>query len=460
MRRDRNTSCGLETTVLRTSDLDYDLPQRLIATVPAEPREAARLMVVDRASGTIREHASVRDLPSFLVPGDLMVFNATRVLRARFVGTRVDTGGSVEGLYLGPADQGLWRVLLRAKRPREGRRIRIQGRDHAEQIELELVAPGVEAGEWIVRPLDALGNPVLEPAALVLERIGLTPLPPYILKARQVPMPLSPEGSASIAGGYAPGSVAQRDSTPEGSAKGGSSVNGGPLRGPTGQCVLPGAAPPAIDVQASGLEGNEGIDRRELELRLTDDLDRLRYQTVYAQAGASGSVAAPTAGLHFTAQMLGQLDAMGVGRAEVVLHVGTGTFRTVETEFVEQHPMHEEWCSMSAAAIAAVVRAKAQGRRVVAVGTTAARTLEAYAEHLAATGQSPEFLSTRILITPGRPWRWVDGLLTNFHLPRSTLMAMVAALLPGEVPTLKALYAQAIAREYRFYSFGDAMLVL
>ncbi len=380
-----NVAGGVEATVLRTSDLDYDLPPGLIATAPAAPRDAARLMVVSRASGEIVRHAAVRELASLLTPGDLLVFNATRVLRARFVGARVDTGGSVEGLYLGPAQDYLWRVLLRAKRPREGRRIRLHGREGGELIELELVSAGVEAGEWLVRPLDGSGCVILEPAAAILERVGLTPLPPYILRARNA------EGKSASA---------------------------------------------------------------------TDDLDRVRYQTVFAQPGAGGSVAAPTAGLHFTLAMLAQLEQIGVERTEVILHVGTGTFRTVETEYVEQHPMHEEWCSMPAAAIASIVRAKAQGRRVIAVGTTAARTLEAYAEQMASGGRAPESLATRILITPGRPWRWVDGLLTNFHLPRSTLMAMVGAMFAGGVPTLTSLYADAIARGYRFYSFGDAMLIV
>jgi S-adenosylmethionine:tRNA ribosyltransferase-isomerase len=150
----------------------------------------------------------------------------------------------------------------------------------------------------------------------------------------------------------------------------------------------------------------------------------------------------------------------------VVLHVGTGTFRPVEAEFVEEHPMHSEWCSMTPAAVEAVRGARARGGRVIAVGTTAARTLEAYARALGDSPERgvPESIRTSILITPGHEWRWVDGLLTNFHLPRSTLMALVAALFPGEagaaVGRLKAVYAEAIARGYRFYSFGDAMLVV
>lgn len=197
--------------------------------------------------------------------------------------------------------------------------------------------------------------------------------------------------------------------------------------------------------------------------------DHERYQTVYA-SGEAGSVAAPTAGLHFTPKLLAMLRNAGVGLESVTLHVGTGTFRPVETEFVEQHPMHAEWCSVSPETVERVRATRAARGRVFAVGTTAARTLEAYAG-AAESGGCPASLSTRILITPGYRWRWVDGMVTNFHLPRSTLMAMVASLLEGAdggtgdgtgggVSALLGHYRRALAAGYRFYSFGDATLVV
>jgi S-adenosylmethionine:tRNA ribosyltransferase-isomerase len=173
-------------------------------------------------------------------------------------------------------------------------------------------------------------------------------------------------------------------------------------------------------------------------------------------------VAAPTAGLHFTPGLLQSLTDLGVAKTQVTLHVGTGTFRSVETEFVEQHPMHHEWCRMSPEAIAEVKQTRAGGGRVIAVGTTATRTIESVARGLREGRVVDGWLSTNILITPGYAWEWTDGLFTNFHLPCSTLMAMVGAFLEpsGGVERLKELYAIAIERRYRFYSFGDAMLVL
>jgi S-adenosylmethionine:tRNA ribosyltransferase-isomerase len=174
-------------------------------------------------------------------------------------------------------------------------------------------------------------------------------------------------------------------------------------------------------------------------------------------------VAAPTAGLHFTTEVLAKLRERGVETAEVTLHVGTGTFRPVETEYIEQHPMHAEWCSIDSPTTERVLAAKREGRRVIAIGTTSARTLESFAQ-AAEQGSLPASLATRILITPGYTWRWVDGMVTNFHLPRSTLMAMVAARISPEpgvgVARLQELYATALREGYRFYSFGDAMLIV
>ena len=397
--------------MLRTAELDYDLPSHLVATRPAEPRDAARLMVVSRSDPSRLEHRHVRDLPGLLSPGDLLVLNTTRVLPARLVGERADTGGRVEGLYLrdGPEPR-TWVLLVQGKRLRPGGRLAFRaphGREGAELVLLDRVEG--EAGAWIAR--------VVEDTAPLLTRIGHVPLPPYIRRAR--------------------------------------------------------------------LAAGDAEDASH---------DAERYQTVYAREG--GSIAAPTAGLHFTPALLQDLAARGVERADVTLEVGVGTFRPVETEFVEDHPIHAEWCGMSqevhgrieprasaggideprasasgideprasasgiheprASASGIHVGSESRPTRVICVGTTAARTVETYA----ALNGCPPRVSTRLLITPGYRWRWVDGLLTNFHLPRSSLMAMVAALLPEGVPRLKSLYAEAVARGYRFYSFGDAMLVL
>lgn len=394
--------------MLRTSDLEYDLPERFIATRAAEPRESARLMVIDRGSGSVTRHGCVADLPGLLRPGDLLVLNATRVVAARLEGVRADTGGHVEGLFLSEEAPGVWTVLLRGKRIREGVDVALASPEGSGGLRLrcDRRGPEDEPGSWVVRVLRDDGSPVLTPAVEVLDAVGRTPLPPYIVRARK----------------------------------------------------------------HSGVEVSEGEDRA-------------RYQTVYARGDSAGSVAAPTAGLHLTPALLAELDSMGVRRAEVVLHVGTGTFRSVEVDEVERHPMHAEWCSMSAAVVGEVLRARAEGRRVIAVGTTSARTLETYARAMegdlpegwmvgdrqegglgtcagAGAGGVPGWISTRLLITPGYRWRWADGLLTNFHLPRSTLMAMVGSMLPGSVGRLKELYAEAMAREYRFFSYGDAMLIV
>lgn len=389
--------------MLRTADLDYDLPESAIAKEPASPRDAARLMVIDRSSGDAREHTIVRELPRLLRKGDVMVFNATRVLQARLVGRREDSGGRVEGLFLSASADGReWTALLRAKKVRENTSIRLideRGVDTNVSL-VPMRRDTSELGAWVVgvrvegEPGEgaAAAGAALD-AATILDRVGHTPLPPYILKARE--------------------------------------------------------------------HTHEPVERAS---------DRDRYQTVYAKE--QGSVAAPTAGLHFTPELLAALDRLGVERVEVTLHVGTGTFKPVEVDIVEEHPMHSEWCSMSPIAIERVRRAKAEGRRVIGVGTTSVRTLESYAlalENLtagttASPVSSPASLDTKLLITPGYRYRWADGMLTNFHLPRSTLLAMVGALLSDQgtlgVQRLIARYREAIERGYRFYSFGDAMLIV
>ena len=345
--------------------LDYPFDARHVATEPAHPRDAARLMVIDRASGTV-EHAHVRDLGRWIGAGDALVVNRSSVLRARL---RME---GTEGLLLEPCADGCWRMMLRrAKRFSAGDRLPLLGPHGTTGDAVTLVARDAEA--WRVR-IEA--GPSGGTEAEVIERSGWTPLPPYILKARE----------------------------------------------------------------SRHEEGDDDADRRE-------------YECVYADAAARGSVAAPTAGLHFSDGLLASLDARGVRRAEVVLHVGAGTFRPVDASTLSAHPMHAERMLVPAAT-AALLNARPRPR-IVAVGTTVVRALESLGEPVPAQGWSGE---TSILIAPGHRFRHVDAMMTNFHLPRSTLLALVGAFVGLE--RLKELYALAQREGYRFYSFGDAMLVV
>jgi len=354
---------------MRTDELDYELPPGRIATRPASRRDAAKLLVVSRSDPDLIDHCTVHDLPLHLQPNDLLVFNTSRVLPARFLGERLDTGGKVVGLYLHDADEpGHWVVLLKSRRFKEGSPVAVFDHAHKDSgLRLILVRRDPsESGAWLVRVEGGTKDS--------LERVGLTPLPPYILSAR-----------------------------------------------------------------------------KQAHIRVPDEEDRRRYQTVYADQ--PGSVAAPTAGLHFTPELLGALDARGIQQANVVLHVGTGTFKPIDAEDLAQHEMHAETCSLGPGTPEAIESAG----RVFAVGTTSARALETFA---AIPDQRPDTLDTRLFISPGYEWRWCEGMLTNFHLPRSSLLAMVASMFPEGVPRLKEIYRVAIEQKYRFYSFGDAMLIL
>ena len=367
--------------MLRTSDLDYDLPRELIATTPAEPRDSARLMVIRGEAEP--EHHVFHELPDLLASGDRIVVNTSRVIPARFLGQRRDTGGKAEGLFLefGP-EPGHWVCMVKARRFRAGAVIDLfdsKNRPSGHAIELVERQDDVP-GAWLVRVIGGSWSDSAtfrDHSMAILADIGLVPLPPYIRSARR-----------------SGGDEDQNPADPE------------------------------------------------------------RYQTVYGDPSAPGSVAAPTAGLHFTPEVLARLRDRGVIRHDVTLHVGAGTFREVETDVVEDHPMHREFCHAEPSVLEDVSEARGEGRRVIAVATTAARTLEASA------GTGGGWLETDLLITPGYQWMLVGGMVTNFHLPRSTLMAMIAALLPGGVDQLHAVYAAAIAERYRFYSYGDAMLIL
>jgi S-adenosylmethionine:tRNA ribosyltransferase-isomerase len=324
-----------------TSELDYKLPEALIAQSPAEPRDSSRLMAVDVKSGTITHHAFY-DLPHFLLPGDALVLNETKVLPARLYARRPG-GGEVELLFLRDLGGG-WEVLARpSKRLKPGLVL------SASADELEVVK-SLGEGHWVVQGPDVRG---------MLERSGRMPLPPYI--------------------------------------------------------------------------------------RPTERAEE-SYQTVYARN--PGSAAAPTAGFHFTERVLREAERAGAELSRVTLHVGTGTFAPVRTETLEKHRMHAEYYSVPETAARAVQGA----RRVIAAGTTVARTLESWATSGEREGESSLF------VYPGYEWRAVDALLTNFHLPRSTLLAMVMSF--GGKELVREAYRIAVEEGYRFYSFGDAMLLL
>jgi S-adenosylmethionine:tRNA ribosyltransferase-isomerase len=344
------------------ADLDFELPPELIAQTPAPQRAASRLLHYQRAGGAIA-HRHFADLPQMLRPGDLLVLNDTRVLPARFT-LRKDTGGLVEGLYLGPGPEGTWRVLLRGLgRVRPDRPLWFVGADLPPvYVRAKLADDGYELA------VDAAGAGVAE----LLERVGRMPLPPYIRRAR-----VSDEHDAE---------------------------------------------------------------------------DRQRYQTVFARH--EGSIAAPTAGLHFTPDLLAELAARGIQQTAVTLHVGLGTFQPVTVERIEDHPMHAEPYTIAEQTAAALNAAVAEGRRIIPVGTTACRVLESQPAGQPFTAHSAQ---TRLLIYPPYRWKHIGGLITNFHLPRSTLIALVAALVGLEEQ--RRIYATAIAERYRFFSYGDAMLV-
>jgi S-adenosylmethionine:tRNA ribosyltransferase-isomerase len=345
---------------VRVADFDFDLPERLIATAPAQPRDASRLCVYDRATRH-RRHQLFSDLPEFLHPDDLLVLNDTRVQPWRLLGRRA-TGGRVEALILRLSGALAEGFLKPSAKLRAGDLVPMEGGALHLQLEADL-----GGGRWRFQVF-ADGDP-----QQALERHGRAPLPPYI----------------------------RRD----------------------------GAEDPATD--------------------------RDRYQTVFAKA--PGAIAAPTAGLHFTPALLEAVRARGVAIATVTLHVGEGTFAPLRTEVVEEHRMHAEAYELPPAAAAAVAAARTRGGRVIAVGTTSCRTLETCArdDRTVAAGRG----ESQLFLYPGsQPFRVVDALLTNFHLPKSTLLMLVAAFAGRE--EILAVYREAIARNYRFFSFGDAMLIL
>ncbi|SMQ74395.1 S-adenosylmethionine:tRNA ribosyltransferase-isomerase [Altererythrobacter xiamenensis] len=342
---------------MRVDLFDFDLPQELIALRPVRPRDAARMLVV-KGSDAPLEDRGVRDLPSLLRPGDILVFNDTRVIPAQLEGRR---GEAKIGATLHKRlDLRRWQAFIRnAKRVREGDQLTFGG--------------GVTA---IAEARHADGSFTLafegdEPVEVLLERAGTMPLPPYIA-------------------------------------------------------------------------GKRGVDAQ----------DREDYQTMFAEK--DGAVAAPTASLHFTPELIATLDEAGIGRETLTLHVGAGTFLPVKAEDTDDHAMHAEWGRIEPETAARLNAARAAGGRIIAVGTTSLRLLESAAQE---DGTIAPFAGdTAIFITPGYRFKAVDGLMTNFHLPKSTLMMLVSALMGRE--RMMDVYAHAIAHKYRFYSYGDSSLLL
>jgi S-adenosylmethionine:tRNA ribosyltransferase-isomerase len=353
---------------MKVSDYDFDLPESLIAQTPLPERTASRLLVLDKASGSV-EHRVFTDLERYLKPGDTLVLNDTRVLPARLFGVKAGTGAKAELLLLKRLEGDRWEALVRpGKKLHKGATILFGAQDLSEGAEPAkplLAAIVEESGEMGARIIRFEYDGIFHE---LLDRLGQMPLPPYIKE------------------------------------------------------TLP---------------------------------DRERYQTVYSRN--EGSAAAPTAGLHFTEEFLKKLQSSGVKLCPITLHVGLGTFRPVSADTIEEHEMHEEWYSVSEESAKMLTEARAGGGRIVAVGTTSARTLETIGQRFKEGPIEACSGWTNIFIYPGYGFTLVNALLTNFHLPRSTLVMLVSAL-AGRDNVLNA-YREAIAQKYRFFSFGDAMFI-
>ena len=342
---------------LKTSDFYYDLPKELIAQDPLTDRAASRLMVLDKKTVEV-EHHIFRDVINYLNPGDCLVINNTKVIPARLIGTKVDTGASIEVLLLRRLKdrESTWETLVRpGKKCKVGTKI-----SFGEGLLTGEVVDVVEDGNRYIRfSYDGIFEEILD-------KLGQMPLPPYITHTLQ---------------------------------------------------------------------------------------DRSYYTTVYAKF--DGSAAAPTAGLHFTKELLKEIQDKGVGIAQLTLHVGLGTFRPVKVDNIQEHHMHVEHCMINEATAKLINDTKKNGGRIIAVGTTSCRTLESMAQD-DGTVRSGE-MDTGIFIYPGYKFKVMDALITNFHLPESTLIMLVSAL-AGRENILNA-YKIAVQERYRFFSFGDAMLI-
>ena len=341
--------------MMKTSDFNFDLPQELIAQDPLEDRSSSRLMVLNKESGEIT-HRIFHDITEYLQPGDCLVINDTKVIPARLIGTKEDTGAHIEILLLKRKENDVWETLVKpGKKCRPGARVVFgNGELKAEIVDV------LEDGNRLVH-FEYEG--IFEE---VLDRLGQMPLPPYITHKLQ---------------------------------------------------------------------------------------DKNRYQTVYAKY--QGSAAAPTAGLHFTKELLERIQEKGIEIARVTLHVGLGTFRPVKTENILEHHMHSEFYTVTQEAADKINTARKNGGKIIAVGTTSTRTLESVGTEDGTVKACSGW--TQIFIYPGYQFKVIDSLITNFHLPESTLVMLVSALAGRE--HVLAAYEEAVKEKYRFFSFGDAMLI-
>ena len=348
---------------MKTSDFDYSLPPKLIAQTPIEPRDRARLMVLDRSDSSLK-HQRFFEIVDYLRAGDVLVFNDSRVIPARLSGKKVDSGGRLEILLLRQLSPNVWETLVRpGKRVKIGTRIEISNESvSGDRQDCRVTAEAIGAGEGGTRVIRFSDE-------TLLPELGRIPLPPYIHV---------------------------------------------PLKDPE------------------------------------------RYQTVYADA--AGSIAAPTAGLHFTTELIDRIRSKGVRCLFVTLHAGLDTFRPVRENDPLEHAIHREYGVISQEAAGELSQAKAEGRRIISVGTTTVRLLEAAAQASSPVDLQPFEDWVSLFIVPGYQFKTVDALITNFHLPRSTLLMLVTAFTGKDLITQA--YQEAIAQQYRFYSFGDAMLIL
>lgn len=346
---------------MHVSEFDYELPEELIAQHPLSQRDASRMLVLDRQSGTWQD-SEFASLPEYLRPQDVLVLNNTRVFPARLKGSRMPSGGSIELLLLREVERNVWEALGKpARRLKKGSRLSVAN----SQLEGEVINT-LDEGRRLIR------FETKEDLTRLIESLGQAPLPPYIKRSDQ-----------SI------------------------------------------------------------------------DEDRERYQTIYAKT--SGAIAAPTAGLHFTKSTLDDIRARGVAIVEVTLHVGYGTFEPVRVADVTQHRVAPEQFSISESAAAIINSRRAAGARVIAVGTTTARALESSVTISGEISGSP-MRETTVTIVPGYEFRAADALLTNFHLPRSSLLMLVSAFAGHEL--ILASYSHAVRERYRFYSYGDCMMIV
>ena len=365
---------------MRTDDFDYHLPPELIAQTPVEPRDASRLLALDRATGGV-EHRRFSDVLELIPPGAVLVLNRSRVIPARLYGRRKGTGGRVELLLLRREEEGVWQALGkpgRSLRPGSVIRLEASGLSVGADIPVSSSVPGLRESEAVEAEVLSVSDDGIRRVHLSAEsgidRLGEMPLPPYI---------------------------------------------------------------------------NQRLEDPE------------RYQTVYSDR--PGSAAAPTAGLHFTPELLDALRHKGVETAYVTLHVGLDTFRPVSEDDPQEHAIHTEYYELPEETADILSRARREGRSIIAVGTTSVRTLEQVGRDLEADGAGEcgpvKAVSGQadLFILPGHKFRLVDGMITNFHLPRSTLVMLVSAFAGRE--NILAAYQEAIEERYRFYSFGDAMLI-